>query len=385
MRRSIILPALLFTAVLVLAFACSKQEPAGPASTNTGGSRFSLTVSVDPLQGAVAKVPDTTSFDSGSTVLLVPSAATGYSFVGWGGDTAGATRGHDTLTITMNANRSVTAVFVSILSSRESAEWTTLLVAGYSLPVSDTMEIRTTDATKCSDTTAVPIDIPADTQRTKISVSAQEFKIALTSGAMQSILGQMPGIDSATLAGLQAANSLLTGPVGAALGPIYAVFADSGANNGVMGTWVFSAIDLGGLRGVLLSPSVTGGAALVAQIDSMSGALAGKLILEFEPSVVRASVKRDWYVEEFVHGIADTSLYAILPVKMNDTSWIVTATGSLDTTMIKGLTNGNMQFTAANVSWTPQPYIYRLNPAPADCPNHSIPDWYGAWRDPRHR
>ncbi|MHB8104615.1 MAG: InlB B-repeat-containing protein [Dehalococcoidales bacterium] len=69
---------------------------------------YTLTVTVSPaLSGAVS--PSGGTFDTGANVTLTAMAAAGYRFDHWEGNTSGSTI---SVTITMNANKSVTAVFI---------------------------------------------------------------------------------------------------------------------------------------------------------------------------------------------------------------------------------------------------------------------------------
>src|SRR5262249_30099188 len=58
--------------------------------------------------GTVAKSPNQPSYTHGSTVALTATPATGWSFTGWSGDAAGSA---NPLTVTMDANKAITATF----------------------------------------------------------------------------------------------------------------------------------------------------------------------------------------------------------------------------------------------------------------------------------
>ncbi|OGZ78997.1 MAG: hypothetical protein A2528_01130 [Candidatus Staskawiczbacteria bacterium RIFOXYD2_FULL_37_9] len=60
--------------------------------------------------GTVAKSPNQTTYDTGTEVTLTATANAGYHFVNWTGGASGTV---NPLTITMNANKSVTANFVA--------------------------------------------------------------------------------------------------------------------------------------------------------------------------------------------------------------------------------------------------------------------------------
>ena len=87
---------------------CKKESttPTPPAVT------YTLSVIISPAgSGTVAKSPDQTSYSSGATVTLTATPASGYKFVRWDGDVTGT---NPTATVTMNANKAVTAVFAAI-------------------------------------------------------------------------------------------------------------------------------------------------------------------------------------------------------------------------------------------------------------------------------
>ncbi|MBD2722164.1 InlB B-repeat-containing protein [Hymenobacter armeniacus] len=84
---------------LTLAFSVIDQA-AGP---------FTLTTSVVG-SGTVTKNPNQTSYASGTNVTLTASPATGYTFSGWSGDATGTT---NPLTVSMTANKTITATFTA--------------------------------------------------------------------------------------------------------------------------------------------------------------------------------------------------------------------------------------------------------------------------------
>ena len=61
--------------------------------------------------GTVSKSPDQSSCDSGTLVTLTATPAAGYAFTGWSGDLTGST---NPTTITMDADKTVTATFTAI-------------------------------------------------------------------------------------------------------------------------------------------------------------------------------------------------------------------------------------------------------------------------------
>ncbi len=58
--------------------------------------------------GAVSRNPDQSTYNSGTTVTLTATGTTGWSFNNWSGDLTGST---NPMSITMNGNRTVTAIF----------------------------------------------------------------------------------------------------------------------------------------------------------------------------------------------------------------------------------------------------------------------------------
>ena len=67
---------------------------------------YALTVS--GVNGTVAKNPNLSIFDYGSIVQLTPTPSVGYSFTSWTGDATGTA---NPLSVTMNANKAITANF----------------------------------------------------------------------------------------------------------------------------------------------------------------------------------------------------------------------------------------------------------------------------------
>jgi len=66
------------------------------------------TLSVSGVHGTVTKTPNQSSYNAGTTVTVQAIADDGYAFTNWSGDLSGST---NPTTITMNANKSITAVF----------------------------------------------------------------------------------------------------------------------------------------------------------------------------------------------------------------------------------------------------------------------------------
>jgi hypothetical protein len=73
---------------------------------------FTLTATASPSGGGtIAKNPNQARYDSASTVQLTATANSGYIFSSWSGDASGSA---NPLTVTMNANKNITANFTLI-------------------------------------------------------------------------------------------------------------------------------------------------------------------------------------------------------------------------------------------------------------------------------
>lgn len=70
---------------------------------------YTLTVNV--VNGSVSKTPDNARYNHGSSVQLTATPATGYVFSSWSGDASGSA---NPLTVTMNADKNITANFTAI-------------------------------------------------------------------------------------------------------------------------------------------------------------------------------------------------------------------------------------------------------------------------------
>ncbi len=88
-----------------LAHSLAVLSPSG-----AGGTMFTLTTNVSG-SGTVTRNPNAASYASGTVVTLTATPASGFQFAGWSGDLSGTTNPQ---TITMSANRTVTATFTPI-------------------------------------------------------------------------------------------------------------------------------------------------------------------------------------------------------------------------------------------------------------------------------
>ena len=70
-----------------------------------------FTLIVIANNGSVTRNPNTPTYPSGSTVQLTATPNTGFRFTGWSGDATGST---NTLTVIMNANKTITANFEAV-------------------------------------------------------------------------------------------------------------------------------------------------------------------------------------------------------------------------------------------------------------------------------
>ena len=81
------------------------------ANFATGTSTFTLNTTA--VNGTVVKLPNTATYNSGATVQLTATPATGFVFTSWSGDATGKA---SPLTVTMNANKNITANFTAIVA-----------------------------------------------------------------------------------------------------------------------------------------------------------------------------------------------------------------------------------------------------------------------------
>lgn len=69
------------------------------------------TLTTPAVNGSVAKNPNQATYNHGSTVQLTATPASGYMFSSWSGDASGSV---NPLTVTMNANKNITANFIAV-------------------------------------------------------------------------------------------------------------------------------------------------------------------------------------------------------------------------------------------------------------------------------
>jgi uncharacterized repeat protein (TIGR02543 family) len=81
-------------------------------AVTAGFTAATYTLTVSAVNGAVTKSPEKASYAYGDVVTLQATGNAGYTFSGWSGDASGTA---NPTSITMNANKSVTANFTSIV------------------------------------------------------------------------------------------------------------------------------------------------------------------------------------------------------------------------------------------------------------------------------
>jgi uncharacterized repeat protein (TIGR02543 family) len=77
---------------------------------NFSGTAYTL--NVDAVNGSVVKNPNQATYSNGATVQLTATPNTGYVFTSWNGDATGSA---NPLTVTMNANKNITANFTALV------------------------------------------------------------------------------------------------------------------------------------------------------------------------------------------------------------------------------------------------------------------------------
>jgi uncharacterized repeat protein (TIGR02543 family) len=77
-----------------------------------------FTLTVNAVNGSVVKTPNQATYTNGSSVVLTATAAAGYVFSSWSGDATGSV---SPLTVTMNANKNITANFTPLAAQGPAA------------------------------------------------------------------------------------------------------------------------------------------------------------------------------------------------------------------------------------------------------------------------
>ncbi len=105
-------------------------------------------INITATNGTIAKSPDKATYDTGSTVQLTATPATGYQFDGWSGDASGTT---NPVSVTMNSAKNITAQFslmpIDTLNPSEelaaSASWEAISDGGVSTATLDVTGLAT--------------------------------------------------------------------------------------------------------------------------------------------------------------------------------------------------------------------------------------------------
>lgn len=104
------LASLILTAVLVcIIMPLCVNNPAAKAQT-TDGNTYILSVTTNSADCSVTASPNQDTYSYGDTVQLTPVATSGWNFSQWSGDNNSS---DNPLTVTMDANMSITALFVT--------------------------------------------------------------------------------------------------------------------------------------------------------------------------------------------------------------------------------------------------------------------------------
>ncbi|MDO7852484.1 InlB B-repeat-containing protein [Hymenobacter convexus] len=91
-------------------------------SVTDGGATGPFTLSTSTVgNGSVAVSPSQATYPNGTSVTLTATPAAGYTFSGWSGAATGST---NPLTLTMNANKAVTATFTAISTAQSVVSYT---------------------------------------------------------------------------------------------------------------------------------------------------------------------------------------------------------------------------------------------------------------------
>jgi uncharacterized repeat protein (TIGR02543 family) len=101
------LSVLFVTAISIVIITCGKA-PTGPEE-NSGNSLI-LTTTPSSSIGSVIRIPDKVTYKQGDTIKMIASPKSGYTFMGWSGDT---TSSKDTLVVILKANKTILANFKS--------------------------------------------------------------------------------------------------------------------------------------------------------------------------------------------------------------------------------------------------------------------------------
>ncbi|GAB3853106.1 hypothetical protein GCM10028822_21530 [Hymenobacter terrigena] len=107
----------------------------GSGGTGTPGAALSINFSVTDTgtpgpfmlttavfgSGTITKSPDQSTYANGTSVTLTATPAAGFAFTGWSGGATGTT---NPLTVTMTANKNITATFTAVTSAQQVTSYT---------------------------------------------------------------------------------------------------------------------------------------------------------------------------------------------------------------------------------------------------------------------
>jgi len=107
-------PATVYTAKITMAAMNLDGSAIAKDTTWTFTTINVYTLNVTAVNGTVAKNPNTSTYTSGTNVILTATPLAGYTFSSWSGDATGTT---NPLTVSMNGNKNITANFTLIANS----------------------------------------------------------------------------------------------------------------------------------------------------------------------------------------------------------------------------------------------------------------------------
>jgi len=99
---------------VVSALASYPFTVAGNRTLVANFTAIAYTLNVTAVNGTVVKLPNTATYNSGATVALTATPSAGYVFTSWSGDATGSV---NPLTVTMNANKNITANFTAVVNT----------------------------------------------------------------------------------------------------------------------------------------------------------------------------------------------------------------------------------------------------------------------------
>jgi hypothetical protein len=104
----------------VLRLAANDSQLSGSDDVAVTVNSVSYTLTTSATNGTISRSPNQSTYVSGTAVILTATPNTGYQFSSWSGDLTGTV---NPATITMNANKAVTASFVPVSSGTTQSIW----------------------------------------------------------------------------------------------------------------------------------------------------------------------------------------------------------------------------------------------------------------------